>query len=137
MITDGNNEDAAEANGGGHIHTAGGKRISEWHGTRLGREWKLYEGPAKEAVSLLDDESINCVVTSPPYFWLRDYGVDGQIGLEETVDGYVEALTDVMTEVHRVLKKDGVLFLNIGDTYYSGKGESTEKVQSDGSGCGQ
>jgi DNA modification methylase len=50
--------------------------------------------------------------------------VPGQIGLEDNVDGYIVALTDVMTEVQRVLKKDGLLFLNLGDTYYSGKGES-------------
>lgn len=66
----------------------------------------------------------NCVVTSPPYYWLRDYGVRGQIGHEESVSGYVNALASVMDEVYRVLRKDGVLFLNIGDTYYSGKGKS-------------
>ena len=84
----------------------------------------MLRGHSKEALSFLDDGSVDCVVTSPPYFWLRDYKVAGQIGLEDTVNGYVVALTDVMTEVFRVLKKDGVLFLNIGDTYYSGKGES-------------
>ncbi len=124
MIKDGSNKDSVEAGANATIYTAGGKRICMWRGVQEGREWKLYRGPAKEALSLLDDESVNCVVTSPPYFWLRDYGVDGQIGLEETVDGYVVALTDVMSEVYRVLKKDGVLFLNMGDTYYSGKGES-------------
>jgi DNA modification methylase len=64
------------------------------------------------------------VITSPPYYWLRDYGVDGQIGLEETVDQYVSAIAGVMDQVYRVLRRDGILFLNIGDTYYSGKGQS-------------
>lgn len=60
----------------------------------------------------------------PPYYWLRDYGVNGQIGIEDTVEGYVNSISNVMDEVHRVLKQDGVLFLNLGDTYYSGKGKS-------------
>ena len=66
-----------------------------------------------------------CVITSPPYFWQRDYQVPGQIGLEPTVEGYVEAVCDVMDGVRRVLAPDGVLFLNLGDTYYSGKGQPT------------
>ena len=77
----------------------------------------------------LPAESVDCVVTSPPYFWLRDYGVRGQIGLEETVSGYVMAITNVMQETQRVLKKEGTLFLNLGDTYYSGKGESQGRDQ--------
>ena len=72
----------------------------------------------------MPSETVNCVITSPPYFWLRDYRVEGQIGLENTVDEYVDALANVMREVRRVMKPDGVSFLNIGDTFYSGKGES-------------
>jgi DNA modification methylase len=67
------------------------------------------------------------VVTSPPYYNLRDYNVEGQIGVEETVQEYVNAIAEVMDQVYRVLKQDGVLFLNIGDTYYSGKGEAQGK----------
>lgn len=89
-----------------------------------GLNWTIYNGDSLEVLKSLPDESFNCVVTSPPYFWLRDYGVEGQIGLEETVEGYVNAISSVMGEVKRVLKSDGVLFLNIGDTYYSGKGKS-------------
>ena len=63
-------------------------------------------------------------MTSPPYFWLRDYGVEGQLGLEETVDGYVSSLVRIMSEARRVLRPAGVAFLNLGDTYYSGKGKS-------------
>lgn len=98
---------------------------SEWHGnTSAGLQWSVYEGDALKIISRLSNDSINCVVTSPPYYWLRDYGVDGQIGMEETVGGYVKNISDIMDEIKRVLTKDGVVFLNIGDTYYSGKGAS-------------
>ena len=65
----------------------------------------------------LPDSSVQCVVTSPPYFGLRDYGIDGQLGLEKTPDEYVAKLVDVFREVHRVLKGDGVVWLNLGDSY--------------------
>ncbi len=109
-----------------HIHTENQMdcKIKEWFGKVNNNKWRLFKGHAKEALRFLNSESIDCVITSPPYFWLRDYKVDGQIGLEDSVDGYVVALTDILSEVFRVLKKDGVLFLNLGDTYYSGKGES-------------
>jgi DNA modification methylase len=81
-------------------------------------------GDSKSVLQKIPDESVNCVVSSPPYYNLRDYGVDQQIGLEETVPQYVGAIAGVMDEVFRVLRPDGVLFLNIGDTYYSGKGKS-------------
>jgi len=98
---------------------------SEWHGRNLlGLQWSVYQGDAEEVLQRLPSGSVNCVVTSPPYFWLRDYGVDGQIGLEDTVEGYVSSICRVMDEIKRVLSKDGLLFLNIGDTYYSGKGKS-------------
>ena len=72
----------------------------------------------------LESSFVDCIVTSPPYFWLRDYGVKGQIGLEDTVADYVSALVRTMAEARRVLKPGGVAFLNLGDTYYSGKGKS-------------
>ena len=87
-----------------------------------GIPWTVYEGDALAVTSKLDSESFSCCVTSPPYFWLRDYGVENQIGLEETVADYVEALAGVMDEVYKKLKPNGLLFLNLGDTYYSGKG---------------
>jgi len=100
----------------------------EWHGVydRTLR-WSIYEGDAETVLKQLPDESINCIVTSPPYFWLRDYSVDSQIGMEETVEGYVQAISNVMDQAQRVLCRDGLLFLNIGDTYYSGKGQSQGK----------
>lgn len=71
----------------------------------------------------LPDESIDCCVTSPPYYGLRDYGHDGQIGLESSVVEYIERLLEVFREVHRVMKSDGTLWINIKDSYAgSGKG---------------
>lgn len=97
-----------------------------WSGTSraTGAEWKVYLGDALSVLKRLPEKHFDCAITSPPYYWLRDYGVDGQIGHEETVTDYVKAMADVMDEVRRVLKDQGLLFLNIGDTYYSGKGKS-------------
>jgi DNA modification methylase len=99
--------------------------IIKWDGTaKNGCSWSIYCGDSFEVLSHLPDESVNCVVTSPPYYCLRDYKVEGQIGLEETVDDYVNAICKVMDQVRRILKSEGTLFLNLGDTYYSGKGKS-------------
>lgn len=93
--------------------------------TKKGLIWTLYNG---EALTIINNKikanSIDCIVTSPPYFWLRDYGMKGQIGLENTIDDYVKKITEVNNELYRVLKPTGLFFLNLGDTYYSGKGES-------------
>ena len=71
----------------------------------------------------MDSESVNCCVTSPPYWGLRDYGVDGQLGLEATPEEFVLKLVEIFREVKRVLKDDGTLWLNLGDSYAgSGKG---------------
>src|SRR6478609_9369447 len=72
------------------------------------------------------DRSIQCVVTSPPYFGLRDYKVEGQIGLEATPDLYVQVLVEVFREVRRVLKDDGTCWLNLGDSYATGAGKVGE-----------
>ena len=79
---------------------------------------KIYQGDCLEILKQLPDESIDCCVTSPPYYGLRDYGVDGQIGLEETPEEYIKKLTEVFHEVKRVLKSDGTLWVNIGDSYW-------------------
>jgi DNA modification methylase len=80
----------------------------------------------------LDDGSVDCCVTSPPYFGLRDYGTDKQIGLEETPDAFVQALVEVFRKVRRVLKDDGTLWLNLGDSYAgSGKGGQSEEKKSE------
>ncbi len=102
--------------------------FNEWHGKTLASvPWNIYQGDSHEVLLKLEGNSFNCAVTSPPYYWLRDYGVDNQIGKEETIGEYVKAISIVMDEVKRVLKPDGLLFLNLGDTYYSGKGESQGK----------
>lgn len=80
----------------------------------------VLEGDAHLALGRLPSESVQCVVTSPPYWGLRDYGIAGQIGLEPTLAGFIQSLTIVFAEVKRVLKPDGVLWLNIGDGYTSG-----------------
>lgn len=102
--------------------------FQEWSGiSQQGNAWYVYQGDALEVLKNLPDATYNCVVTSPPYFWLRDYKVEGQTGQEDTIDGYVQSISAVMDEVYRVLKPDGLLFLNLGDTYYSGKGKSHGK----------
>ena len=103
-----------------------GQPQTSWHGTTSeGLAWHVHNGDALQVLKKLPDAHFHCAVTSPPsLFWLRDYNVAGQIGHEDSVVEYVDALADVMDQVHRVLRKDGVLFLNLGDTYYSGKGES-------------
>lgn len=97
---------------------------AKWKGVSSGLNWGIYNGDAIEVLRDFPDQAVDCVVTSPPYFWLRDYGVEHQLGVEESVQEYVDNLTEVMDEVRRILGKEGLLFLNLGDTYYSGKGQS-------------
>jgi len=78
---------------------------------------KIYHGDCRDVLTQLPDESVQTVVTSPPYYGLRDYQVDGQIGLEQTPDEYVTSMVEVFREVRRVLREDGTLWLNMGDSY--------------------
>lgn len=78
---------------------------------------RILTGDALTQLRTLPDASVNCCVTSPPYYGLRDYGMAGQIGLEETPDAYVAKMVEVLSEVKRVLRDDGTLWLNIGDSY--------------------
>ena len=78
---------------------------------------KIITGPALASLAALPAGSARCCVTSPPYWGLRDYGHDGQIGLEETPEAYVSRLVAVFAEVRRVLADDGTLWLNLGDSY--------------------
>lgn len=82
----------------------------------------LLLGDALEMLRSLPDGSTDCIVTSPPYYGLRDYGVPGQLGLEETPAAYVDTMRAVFAEARRVLVDDGTLWLNLGDSYYSGRG---------------
>lgn len=78
---------------------------------------KIIVGDCREALGTMPDQSVHCIVTSPPYFGLRDYGVEGQMGLEPTPAEFVEALVGVLREARRVLRDDGTLWLNLGDSY--------------------
>ena len=78
---------------------------------------EIIEGDCREVLKELPDQSVNCIVTSPPYFGLRDYGVENQMGLEPTPAEFVQALVGVMREARRVLRDDGTLWLNLGDSY--------------------
>jgi len=82
----------------------------------------ILEGDALTRLKELPSESVDCCITSPPYFGLRDYGVEGQIGLEESPEAYVSKLVEVFREVRRVLKKEGTLWLNLGDSYAGSSG---------------
>lgn len=78
---------------------------------------RIITGDCIEGMRTLPDASVHCCVTSPPYWGLRDYGHDGQIGLESTPDAYVARIVKVFREVRRVLRDDGTLWLNLGDSY--------------------
>jgi DNA modification methylase len=80
---------------------------------------QIIPGDCIEGMRTLPDASVHCCVTSPPYWNLRDYGHDGQIGLESTPEAYVARMVEVFREVRRILRDDGVLFLNLGDSYFS------------------
>jgi DNA modification methylase len=82
---------------------------------------EILVGDVRDSLRRLPDGSVRCVVTSPPYWGLRDYGNDGQIGLEQSPELYVAEMVDVFREVRRVLADDGTLWLNLGDSYGSGK----------------
>lgn len=81
---------------------------------------KIINADVMDGLKSLADESVHCVVTSPPYWGLRDYGHEGQIGLEKTPQEFVARMVDVFREVRRVLRKDGVCFVNLGDSYMGG-----------------
>ena len=81
--------------------------------------WDIMQGDAIEQLRLIEPESVHCCVTSPPYWGLRNYGVDGAYGLEPTLDEYIERMVETFREVWRVLRKDGTLWLNLGDAYAS------------------
>ena len=80
---------------------------------------KILQGNSLDVLRMLPDESVHCCVTSPPYWGLRDYGCEGQIGLEQSLGEHVGTLVEVFREVRRVLRKDGTLWMNYGDAYAS------------------
>lgn len=82
----------------------------------------IIQGDIRQAAPTLPAQSVNCIVTSPPYWKLRDYGHPDQIGLEPTPEVYVQTLVSIFQELRRVLRDDGTLWLNLGDCYYSNPG---------------
>lgn len=84
------------------------------------KNYQIYNMDVMKGLSKIKDNSIDCVVTSIPYWQLRDYGVEGQIGLETTMDKYINNIISVFDEIYRVLKPEGTVFLNAGDTYSNG-----------------
>ena len=95
----------------------------------------IYQGDCLEVLHSFPDSSIDCCITSPPYFGLRDYGVAGQVGNENTPEEYVRKLTEIFSEVRRILKDTGTLWLNLGDSYAgsnqgAGTRNPTEKQKS-------
>lgn len=102
---------------------------------------QIVVGDALNVLRRISDNYIDCCVTSPPYYGLRDYGVEGQLGLEESPQEYIEKMVEIFREVRRVLRPDGTLWLNLGDSYAgSGKGrnktgeyrQETSHIQSPG-----
>lgn len=81
----------------------------------------LVTSDATAHLQSMESESVHCIVTSPPYFGLRNYGHEGQIGLEKSADEYISKIVDAFREMRRVLRADGVAWLNLGDTYGGGK----------------
>jgi len=91
----------------------------------------LWHGDSLTVLSSLPDASVNCCVTSPPYFGLRDYGVEGQLGLEASPAEYVENMRALFAQVRRVLADDGTFWLNLGDSYAHSKASGPQGVNGD------
>jgi len=100
---------------------------------------EVHEGDCRDVLGDLPESSVHMCMTSPPYYGLRDYGVEGQIGLEDTLDEYIQKLVDVGRELRRVLRDDGSWWLNLGDSY-AGSGQNNDEKTSgevDGDGHGR
>ena len=93
--------------------------------------WEIKQGDALSVLKTMPDQCINTCVTSPPYWGLRNYGVEGQIGLEKTPEEYVSKMVEVFREVKRVLRDDGTLWLNLGDSYAGSWGNYAPTGQGD------
>lgn len=90
----------------------------------------IIAGDVVKSLNTIPDDSVDCIITSPPYFGLRDYGNDAQIGHEESFSAYIDTLLDVTRECRRILKPTGTLFWNHGDSY-----SSKSKIASGGRRC--
>jgi len=92
-------------------------------------KYEILTGDCIKSLEGMGDQSVNCCVTSPPYFGLRDYGNDGQIGLEASPDAFVAKLVGVFREVRRVLRDDGTVWLNLGDSYAAQRGGTHQPAE--------
>src|SRR5487761_805567 len=90
-----------------------------------GQPWSLYVGDARVVLAGMHAQSMNCIMTSPPYWGKRDYGVAGQYGHEDTPAAYVDTMRNVFREARRVLAADGTCWLNLGDSYSASGGGAT------------
>ena len=88
-------------------------------------------GDCLEELKKIDNDSIDCIITSPPYWGLRDYGVSGQLGLEKTFTEYIDKLLNIFNECKRVLKKTGTCWVNLGDSYSGLKIGNTNGIYKD------
>lgn len=102
------------------LFDTGGTTLGAQLAERTSNRCELLVGDARQLLLQMPDGHFNCVVTSPPYWGLRDYGVSGQIGAESAVEDYIADLARLFREVRRTLADDGTLWLNIGDSYTSG-----------------
>jgi DNA modification methylase len=96
------------------------RKIEEHEWPTVERPLVVIHGDTREVIRQLPSDTFQCVVTSPPYWGVRDYGVQNQIGAEPDLDAYIKDLVAIFREVRRVLKPDGTFWLNIGNTYTSG-----------------
>lgn len=97
-------------------------------------DWEIRQGDVLDCLGEMSDESVHCIVTSPPYWGLRDYGVEGQLGLEPTHGEYVEKMVAVFREARRVLQRDGTCWVNLGDSHAGSWGaQSREKYSGESS----
>ncbi len=93
---------------------------------------RIINADVMDGLRQLGDESVHCVVTSPPYYALRDYGVDGQIGIEASPEIFVARMVEVFSEIRRVLRKDGTCWMNMGDSYNQNQGKGFDTNQDGG-----
>lgn len=107
-------DDSTPSSDANHLFAAGGGPA--------GTTWQVFNGDCREVAKELPAASVNSVITSPPYFWQRDYEVAGQFGLEPRIEGFVDNLVEAFRAIRPALTDDGTVFLNLGDTYYSAKG---------------
>ena len=84
--------------------------------------WTMYAGDARAVLASMPERSANCIVTSPPYWAKRDYGINGQYGHETAPAGYIDTMRAVFAQARRVLADDGTCWLNLGDSYSAGSG---------------